>query len=191
MKVLIAILTAVTFSVQNVRALEAGGAGFSLEKIKAADMAAIPAPTLPVVKAPVPAFVPVARQSFLQVEKCWNRDADAEADNLGLPAQFCISRVGVEVPAENPDIFDRGSSILAEDKDGLKRIFITGYAKSGKDRTVIGTLFSGGQGSRAFAAIYLTSSLNGTVRGAIPQIIGFIVAPSSKAREITYRPAAK
>ncbi|MDO8804076.1 MAG: hypothetical protein Q7R35_06580 [Elusimicrobiota bacterium] len=189
MNIFIAIVTAVIVSAANVSAQDFS----ALEKTGAAALAAIPAAAAPKVSPPVPAFLQeTMRSSYLQVDKCWTRDANPEADKLGLPAQFCLSRVGIEVPQRNPDIFDGRSSILVESKDGLQKIFITGYARNGADRTVIGSLFSrDGSGKSAFAAIYFISSLNGTVRGEMPEIRGFILDSSSRSQEIAYRAAAK
>ncbi|MDD5209497.1 MAG: hypothetical protein PHV36_08925 [Elusimicrobiales bacterium] len=162
----------------------------ALEKAAPANIAVITSPAVPEVQPPAPVFMPETRQSFLLTEKCWARGTDSAADALGLPAQFCISRVGIEVPGENSGIFDYRAVVLVEDKDGLKKLSITGYAKNNKDRTIIATLLSPREtasGGSFFAAIYLTSSLDGTIRGAMPEIRGFIREPSGKANEIVYR----
>ncbi len=189
MNILFTIATLAIISTLNVSAQDFS----ALERTRASVINAIPLPTAPKASLPAKAVLQgTVKTSYAQVDNCLSREANPEADKLGLPAQFCISRIGLEVPAENPNILDPRASVLLESKDGLKKIVITGYAKKGKDRTVIGSLFSAtGTGSRAFAAIYLTSSLNGTVLGEIPQICGFIVDSASRSQEIIYRPAIK
>lgn len=187
MNIFLTLVAAVIVSASNLSAQDFS----ALEKTGAAAIAAVSAAAAPSVPLPGPVlFQGTMRSSYLQLDKCWTRDANPEADKLGLPAQFCISRVGIEVPRQNPDIFDAKSSIMVDGKDGLKKIFITGFAKNGADRTVIGSLFSrNAAGKSAFAAIYFVSSLDGTVRGELPEIRGFILGSSAKSQEIAYRAA--
>ena len=189
MNLLLAIVALFIVSSSNLSALEFS----ALQKPAAAALAAATPANTPKAPPPDRIFTSGAMQSsYLQTDNCWTRDTDPEADKLGLPAQFCLSRICIEVPLKNRDIFDARASILAEGRDGLKKIFITGYTKTGEDRTVIGSLFSGkGSAGRAFAAIYFVSSLDGTVRSGLPEIRGFIIGSASVAREITYRTEAK
>ncbi len=140
---------------------------------------------------PAPAVLSEEKMSssFYQVDRCWSRTEDKEADGAGLPRRFCVKRIGIEVPAYGPDIFDRRASMLYEDAAGLKRIFITGFARKGEDRTVIGSIY--GEGGGVFAAIYFDTSLDGKVRPALPEIRGFMLRDGGAAKEILYSPEAR
>lgn len=163
--------------------LAAGAPALELSDVNADSIKAV---RLPAGSQPVAVHSPDAvSRSFMQVDKCWARAADKEADSLGLPAKFCLSRLGLEVPSETMNIFDNRTAILAEGPEGLRSIFITGYANYGDTSSVSGYLFPGG---RAFAAVYLTVSRNGTVLEKAPEIRGFIMGKNGGSRELSYSP---
>ena len=164
--------------------LAAASPALELSDVNADSIRAVRLPAGPLPEA-VHSPAAVSR-SFLQVDKCWARAADKEADSLGLPTRFCLSRLGLEVPSETMNIFDNRTAILAEGPGGLRSIFITGYANYGDTSSVSGYLFPGG---RAFAAVYLTVSRNGTVLNKAPEIRGFIMGKNGGARELSYAPA--
>ena len=164
--------------------LAAGSSALELSDVNADSIKAVRLPAGP---RPEAVHSPdAASRSFMRVDKCWARAADKEADSLGLPAKFCLSRLGFEIPTETMNIFDNRSAILAEGPGGLRSIFITGYANYGDTSSVSGYLFPGG---RAFAAVYLTVSRNGTVLDKAPEIRGFIMGKNGGSRELPYAPA--
>lgn len=155
--------------------------------IKAGNSARIP-------DAPAPAILRLKetmKEDYLSTRECWARPADTEADKAGLPGQFCLARIGVAVPRNNPDILDNRAYILIEETKGLRTIPITGYSKNSGNWTVIGSVFPAsaslnGGVTRAFAAIYFTVSQKGIISAETPQIRGFITLSSLKTREIRY-----
>lgn len=156
----------------------------------------------PAVPAPAPAVAPVTMQeSCLELDRCWTRNADQRADALGLPREFCLKKAGLRTAAEDKTIFSLKTAMMVETPAGGLKPHISGFARTGRDWTITGDLFSApaapdkcGTLNSAFAAIYLVSSLDGNVKAVAPEIRGFLMdtsamcASPAKSVEFLYKP---
>jgi hypothetical protein len=129
------------------------------------------------------------RETFTQVDACWSRPAQAEADALGLPRRFCISRVGVSVPRPYDLPFVDGSVMVVEGEPVSGRLHISGGARQKDGWNIVGDLFTAekpmvcGELNMAFAAVYVDINAKGEILSTTPEVRGFLMDGSSLCRQ--------
>ncbi len=126
---------------------------------------------------PIPADI-----KYLAVDACWSRPADATADAAGLPARFCLKRIGLinSTPGQLP--FSYGSNLVVDGEPASGRLHIGGGSHNGDHWNIVGNLFGAdqkpacGRLTSSFAAVYVNIDLKGELidDGKI-QVRGFLV----------------
>lgn len=124
---------------------------------------------------------------FVDIGACWTRPANAEADRLGLPARFCVARLGLINPYPGQLPFDVGygrPAIVVEGSPVSAAVHIGGGANLKDHWNIDGDLWAGpepkkpkcGTLSRAFAAIYVDITPRGELLPVQkPEIRGFLI----------------
>ncbi|MFA6318058.1 MAG: hypothetical protein WC943_11615 [Elusimicrobiota bacterium] len=130
------------------------------------------------------------RTTLMKVGKCWTRGESAEADVLGLPKEFCVDIVGVEVHDPYYHPFTYGSVMLLEGSPVSGRLHISGGSRAQSGWNIVGDLFSGkkpqqrcGELNYAGAAIYVGTDVEGRLREEAPvSVRGFMFDGASLCR---------
>ena len=129
------------------------------------------------------------RETYAEVNACWTRSAQAEADALGLPRRFCIRRAGVSVPRPYDLPFVAGSALIVEGAPASDRFHISGGARQKDGWNIVGDLFSRqkpmvcGELNMTFAAVYVDIDAKGDILGNTPEVRGFLMDGSSLCRQ--------
>lgn len=162
--------------------------------------AAADAPSLPGAYAELSSARPVV--SMRAVDACFEREADATADVLGLPRRFCLKRVGTVEPEGAVTPFERDGFGIVEGEPaaGARKHISGGSRRSDGGWDLVVDLFSApgrkdrcGSLSRAFAAVYFPVDAVGRPLPGPVEVRGFMMdgAPlcraSAKSVQLDYR----
>lgn len=124
--------------------------------------------------------------SLRDVNSCFAREDDADADRLGLPKSFCLSRVGTKEPADAVTPFEREGAGLIEGVPaaGLKHIS-GGVRRADGGWDLIVDLFQAPAGAQAcgrldgaFAAVYFAVDAVGRPLDGPVEVRGFMLDQS-------------
>ena len=124
--------------------------------------------------------------SLRAVGACWERDASAEADRLGLPARFCLDQVGTSEPADavTPFELDGHGVVKGTPASGLKHIS-GGQRRQDGGWDLVVDLFDAprakercGRLDHAFAAVYFTVDAVGRPLDGPVEVRGFLLDQS-------------
>ena len=153
-------------------------------------------------KAPAAALTaPAPRETYAEVNACWTRPPQAEADALGLPLRICIKRAGVAVESGWDLPFSDKGSLIVEGEPSSGRFHVSGGAREADGWNIVAEIWSHekpaacGELNLAFAAVYVDIDAEGRIRPARPVVRGFLMDGSSlcarpaKSVEILYTPA--
>jgi hypothetical protein len=139
--------------------------------------------------------------SMRDVNACFAREDGADADRLGLPKKFCLSRVGTKEPADAVTPFENEGEGLVEGSPaaGLKHIS-GGSRRADGGWDIVMDLFhapaaapSCGRLNDAFAAVYFSVDAVGRPIGGAVEVRGFLLdesfpcAKPADSPEILYR----
>lgn len=117
---------------------------------------------------------------------CWERDADVDADRLGLPARFCLEAVGTSEPSDavTPFEIDGYGVVKGTPASGLKHISGGARRKDGGWDIVV-DLYEGtpakracGRLGHAFAAVYFPVDAVGRPLDGPVEVRGFMLDQS-------------
>lgn len=130
--------------------------------------------------------------SMRDVGACFERDADAIADALGLPARFCLTRVGTSEPDDAVTPFDREGFgvVVGVPAAGARKHISGGSRRSDGGWDIVVDLFQApgrepkcGRLDRAFAAVYFPVDAVGRPLPGPVEVRGFMMDGSSRCRE--------
>ncbi|MFA6028535.1 MAG: hypothetical protein WC969_01645 [Elusimicrobiota bacterium] len=138
--------------------------------------------------------------SWLKVDACWERSADADADALGLPKRFCLRRLGHRTAADSHPLGWR-SSALVESDFAEGSLHVSGALRENDGWAPVANLWDDGRTgagtcgalSRAFAAVYYRIDLGGNMKPGPLEVRGFLMgsgalcAKPAKTREFLYQ----
>ncbi|MBI5624266.1 MAG: hypothetical protein HY924_10835 [Elusimicrobia bacterium] len=130
------------------------------------------------------------RTTLMKVGKCWTRAENAKADELGMPKEFCVDIVGVEVHFPYYHPFTLGSVMLLEGSPVSGRLHISGGAREASGWNIVGSLTSGkkaaevcGELNHSGAAIYVGTDVEGRIKEEAPvSVRGFMFDGASLCR---------
>lgn len=140
--------------------------------------------------------------SMRDVDACFERGADAVADALGLPARFCVKRVGTSEPADALTPFNQNGFGVVEGAPaaGARKHISGGARRSDGGWDIVVDLFSApgreprcGSLNRAFAAIYFPVDAVGRPLPGAVEVRGFMMDASprcpgyARAVQLDYR----
>ena len=148
-----------------------------------------------------PAAAPAPRETYAEVNSCWTRPPQAEADALGLPSRICIKRAGVAVePGWDLPFSDKGA-LMVEGEPSSGRFHVSGGAREADGWNIVAEIWSHekpaacGELNLAFAAVYVDIDAAGHILPARPVVRGFLMDGSSlcagpaRSVELLYTPA--
>lgn len=147
-------------------------------------LAASDAPALSAALSEARGKLPVV--SLRAVGACWERDASTDADRLGLPARFCLEKVGTSEPSDAVTPFELDGYGVVEGRPsaGLKHISGGSRRKDGGWDIVV-DLFDGPRGKEkcgrldhAFAAVYFPTDAVGRPLDGAVEVRGFLLDQS-------------
>jgi hypothetical protein len=130
--------------------------------------------------------------SLRDVGACFERGPDAVADLLGLPARFCVKRVGTTMPEDAITPFEWNGYGIVEGAPaaGARKHISGGSRRSDGGWDIVVDLFSApgrkprcGSLDRAFAAIYFSVDAVGRPLPGPVEVRGFMMDGSSDCRE--------
>lgn len=127
--------------------------------------------------------------SMRDVDACFERGADAIADVLGLPARFCLKRVGTVQPADAVTPFNQEGFGVVEGfpAAGARKHISGGARRSDGGWDIVVDLFSApgrkshcGSLDRAFAAVYFPVDAVGRPLPGPVEVRGFMMDSSPR-----------
>ena len=140
-----------------------------------------------------PAFAQVLDRppvvSLRDVGACFERDADATADALGLPARFCLTQVGTSEPVDAVTPFDRGGFgvVVGVPAAGARKHIGGGSRRADGGWDIVVDLFQApgrepacGSLGRAFAAVYFPVDAVGRPIPGPVEVRGFMMDASPR-----------
>lgn len=132
---------------------------------------------------------PRTMTSMRDVNACFERAADAIADVLGLPARFCVTRVGTVEPADAVTPFNQNGFGVVEGVPaaGARKHISGGARRADGGWDIVVDLFSApgrkprcGSLDRAFAAIYFPVDAVGRPIPGPVEVRGFMMDASPR-----------
>lgn len=127
--------------------------------------------------------------SMREVGACFERGADAVADLLGLPARFCVERVGTVQPADAITPFNQNGFGVVEGAPaaGARKHISGGARRADGGWDIVVDLFSApgreprcGSLNRAFAAVYFPVDAVGRPLPGPVEVRGFMMDASPR-----------
>lgn len=147
---------------------------------------------------------PPMRVSAMDVAGCWEREADADADALGLPPRVCLRRVGVEIPVPHELPFVQGSSMLLDSDLASGKFHVSGGARRSDGWDIVGSFLEVSDPKRgcgvldtAFITADIAIDLKGNLQPRRPRLFGHLMDSDSlcraqaKGRYFEYRQAPR
>lgn len=147
---------------------------------------------------------PPMRVSAMDVAGCWEREADADADALGLPQRVCLRRVGVEIPVPHELPFVQGSSMLLDSDLASGKFHVSGGARRADGWDIVGSFLEVSDSKRgcgvldkAFITADIAIDLKGNLQPRRPRFFGHLMDSDSlcraqaKGRYFEYRQALR
>lgn len=130
--------------------------------------------------------------SMRDVNACFERDADSRADSLGLPARFCIKRLGTSQPADAVTPFNQNGFGVVEGEPaaGARKHISGGSRRADGGWNIVVSLFSGperepkcGTLNRTFAAVYFPVDAVGRPVPGPVEVRGFMTDAAPLCRD--------
>jgi hypothetical protein len=129
--------------------------------------------------------------SLRDVGACFERDADAVADVLGLPSRFCLTRVGTSEPVDAVTPFEQEGYgvVVGVPAAGARKHISGGSRRADGGWDLVVDLFQApgrksrcGSLDRAFAAVYFPVDAVGRPLPGPVEVRGFMMDGSSMCR---------